>query len=139
MYHLTVAAGGGAGKVGTEYEQLISKLMEVTGDPGAPPTLSCTLLPTRLKWFSSGCERSCSPLCCSVGVLEAPTVATHQGAAQQAADVAAVRGPAPARCRPLPLVPHVHEPGHRLTANRLPRVARAEHPRSVSAAQRAAE
>ena len=34
MYHLTVAAGGGTGNVGTEYEQLISKLMEVTGDAG---------------------------------------------------------------------------------------------------------
>lgn len=33
LYHLTVAAGGGTGNVGTEYEQLIAKVMEVNGDP----------------------------------------------------------------------------------------------------------
>ncbi|KAK3597816.1 hypothetical protein CHS0354_029375 [Potamilus streckersoni] len=32
LYHLTVAAGGGTGNVGTDYEQLIAKLMEVDGD-----------------------------------------------------------------------------------------------------------
>ena len=33
LYHLTVAAGGGTGNVGTHYEQLIAKLMESGGDP----------------------------------------------------------------------------------------------------------
>ena len=32
MYHLTVAAGGGTGNVGTEYEQIIAKVMECNGD-----------------------------------------------------------------------------------------------------------
>ncbi|XP_069117939.1 pleckstrin homology domain-containing family H member 1-like isoform X2 [Argopecten irradians] len=32
LYHLTVAAGGGMGNVGTEYEQLIAKVIEVEGD-----------------------------------------------------------------------------------------------------------
>ncbi|KAJ8308071.1 hypothetical protein KUTeg_012945 [Tegillarca granosa] len=32
LYHLTVAAGGGMGNVGTEYEQLIAKVMEIDGD-----------------------------------------------------------------------------------------------------------
>lgn len=32
MYHLTVASGGGP-STGTQYEQLIHKLMEVDGDP----------------------------------------------------------------------------------------------------------
>lgn len=32
LYHLTVAAGGGTGNVGTQYEQLIAKLMQVEGD-----------------------------------------------------------------------------------------------------------
>ncbi|XP_061173057.1 pleckstrin homology domain-containing family H member 1-like isoform X2 [Saccostrea echinata] len=35
LYHLTVAAGGGTGNVGTEYEQLIAKVMEVNGDPNS--------------------------------------------------------------------------------------------------------
>lgn len=35
MYHLAVAAGsGGTFKVGTEYEQLIGKLLDADGDPG---------------------------------------------------------------------------------------------------------
>lgn len=35
MYHLTVAAGSSATfKVGTEYEQLIGKLLDAEGDPG---------------------------------------------------------------------------------------------------------
>lgn len=35
LYHLTVAAGNCASlKVGTEYEQLIGKLLDVDGDPG---------------------------------------------------------------------------------------------------------
>uniref|UniRef100_X2B6P0 PH domain-containing protein n=1 Tax=Capitella teleta TaxID=283909 RepID=X2B6P0_CAPTE len=33
LYHLTVASGGGHGKLGTETEQLISKLMDGDGDP----------------------------------------------------------------------------------------------------------
>ncbi|VDI62691.1 Hypothetical predicted protein [Mytilus galloprovincialis] len=32
LYHLTVAAGGGTGNVGTEYEQIISKVMECNAD-----------------------------------------------------------------------------------------------------------
>ncbi|CAE1254937.1 Uncharacterized protein CG43867,Pleckstrin homology domain-containing family H member 1,Pleckstrin homology domain-containing family H member 2 [Acanthosepion pharaonis] len=32
LYHLTVAAGGGTGNVGTEYEQLVAKVMEVGGN-----------------------------------------------------------------------------------------------------------
>ena len=32
MYQLTVASGGGTGNVGTNYEQLISKLMQADGD-----------------------------------------------------------------------------------------------------------
>jgi len=34
LYHLTVACGGGA-KVGTEYEQLVARLMSVEGDQSA--------------------------------------------------------------------------------------------------------
>lgn len=35
LYHLTVAAGSCATfKVGTEYEQLIGKLLDAEGDPG---------------------------------------------------------------------------------------------------------
>ncbi|XP_053395925.1 pleckstrin homology domain-containing family H member 1-like [Mercenaria mercenaria] len=33
LYHLTVAAGGGTGNVGTQFEQFIAKLMQVEGDP----------------------------------------------------------------------------------------------------------
>ncbi|MGH0187310.1 UNVERIFIED_CONTAM: hypothetical protein FKN15_024686 [Acipenser sinensis] len=37
LYHLTVAAGSSGGsKVGTEYEQLIGKLLDQEGDPGSP-------------------------------------------------------------------------------------------------------
>ncbi|XP_054987136.1 pleckstrin homology domain-containing family H member 1 [Sorex araneus] len=36
LYHLTVAAGGSCAKVGTTYEQLIGKLMDVEGDPDSP-------------------------------------------------------------------------------------------------------
>ncbi|XP_041353761.1 pleckstrin homology domain-containing family H member 2-like isoform X2 [Gigantopelta aegis] len=35
LYHLTIATGGGAGNVGTNYEQLVSKLMEANGDPNS--------------------------------------------------------------------------------------------------------
>lgn len=35
LYHLSVAAGSSATlKVGTEYEQLIGKLLDAEGDPG---------------------------------------------------------------------------------------------------------
>ena len=34
LYHLTVASGGGMGNIGTDYEQTISKLIDVGGDPG---------------------------------------------------------------------------------------------------------
>ncbi|XP_066281395.1 pleckstrin homology domain-containing family H member 1-like isoform X2 [Branchiostoma lanceolatum] len=35
LYHLTVAAGSGMGNIGTDYEQLIGRLMDVDGDPGS--------------------------------------------------------------------------------------------------------
>lgn len=39
LYHLTVAAGSSATfKVGTEYEQLIGKLLDAEGDPGEKST-----------------------------------------------------------------------------------------------------
>lgn len=37
LYQLTIVAGGGSHS-GTQYEQLIHKLMESDGDPGKPPT-----------------------------------------------------------------------------------------------------
>ncbi|GCB83345.1 hypothetical protein scyTo_0023758 [Scyliorhinus torazame] len=36
QYHLTVAAGSSHSKVGTEYEQLIGKLLDVDGEPNSP-------------------------------------------------------------------------------------------------------
>ena len=36
LYHLLVASGGGSSDTGTEYERLISKLMDVEGEPGSP-------------------------------------------------------------------------------------------------------
>lgn len=33
LYHLSVAAGSAAGKVGTEFEQLVGKLFQLDGDP----------------------------------------------------------------------------------------------------------
>lgn len=39
MYHLAVAAGSSATfKVGTEYEQLIGKLLDAEGGPGEKPS-----------------------------------------------------------------------------------------------------
>ncbi|XP_071963475.1 pleckstrin homology domain-containing family H member 1-like isoform X2 [Antedon mediterranea] len=35
LYHLTVASGSGLGNIGTEYERLIAKLMDVDGDPAS--------------------------------------------------------------------------------------------------------
>ncbi|XP_036402517.1 pleckstrin homology domain-containing family H member 2 [Megalops cyprinoides] len=35
LYHLSVAAGTTAGQVGTEFEQLVGKLLHVEGDPGS--------------------------------------------------------------------------------------------------------
>ncbi|CAH1790638.1 unnamed protein product [Owenia fusiformis] len=34
LYHLTVASGGGMGNIGTNHEQIISKLIDSGGDPG---------------------------------------------------------------------------------------------------------
>ena len=34
LYHITVAAGGGTGNVGTEFEQIISRLLEQEGETG---------------------------------------------------------------------------------------------------------
>nr|XP_014347011.1 PREDICTED: pleckstrin homology domain-containing family H member 1 [Latimeria chalumnae] len=36
LYHLTVAAGSSSSRVGTEYEQLIGKLMDIEGDLSSP-------------------------------------------------------------------------------------------------------
>ncbi|KAL4238975.1 Pleckstrin y domain-containing H member 2 [Mactra antiquata] len=61
LYHLTVSAGGGTGNVGTQYEQLIAKLMQVEGDTNSilwkypvllhskePVTSPLTTLPSKL-------------------------------------------------------------------------------------------
>ncbi|XP_057198599.1 pleckstrin homology domain-containing family H member 2-like isoform X2 [Triplophysa rosa] len=46
LYHLSVAAGTAVGQVGTEFEQLVAKLLNVDGDPGSHlwrhPTLCFT-------------------------------------------------------------------------------------------------
>ena len=39
-----MAAGGGTGNVGTEYEQLIAKVMELNGDPSKSFLRSCESL-----------------------------------------------------------------------------------------------
>lgn len=49
LYHLTVAAGGGTGNVGTEYEQLIAKVMEANGDPSKSARI-LALLQTKINW-----------------------------------------------------------------------------------------
>ncbi|KAL0964359.1 hypothetical protein UPYG_G00322800 [Umbra pygmaea] len=36
LYHLAVAAGTGMGKMGTEFEQLVGKLLQADGDPNSP-------------------------------------------------------------------------------------------------------
>ncbi|XP_048061581.1 LOW QUALITY PROTEIN: pleckstrin homology domain-containing family H member 2 [Megalobrama amblycephala] len=36
FYHLSVAAGTAVGQVGTEFEQLVGKLLNMQGDPGSP-------------------------------------------------------------------------------------------------------
>ncbi|KAJ1103873.1 hypothetical protein NDU88_001294 [Pleurodeles waltl] len=99
LYHLTVAAGSGSAKVGTMYEQLIGKLLDVDGDPGSPlwknPTLcyskdglqsSLTTLPSEalqteaLKLFKS----------CQLFInvpLEAPSIDYHVSLAQTALQV----------------------------------------------------
>jgi hypothetical protein len=41
MYHLTVVSGGGP-NAGTQYEQLVQKLMETDGDPSELVLLFCT-------------------------------------------------------------------------------------------------
>lgn len=40
-YHLSVAAGSAAGKVGTEFEQLVGKLFQLDGDPSECPSSVC--------------------------------------------------------------------------------------------------
>jgi hypothetical protein len=40
MYHLTVVSGGGP-NAGTQYEQLVQKLMETDGDPSKLLLLFC--------------------------------------------------------------------------------------------------
>lgn len=44
-----MAAGGGTGNVGTEYEQLIAKVMEANGDP-SKSALIHALLQTKINW-----------------------------------------------------------------------------------------
>lgn len=44
LYHLTVAAGGGTGAVGTDYEQFIAKLMHVNADPSEYSNMSTFIM-----------------------------------------------------------------------------------------------
>ncbi|KAG9344565.1 hypothetical protein JZ751_011236 [Albula glossodonta] len=44
LYHLSVAAGTTTGQVGTEFEQLVGKLLHVEGDPGMCPSLDEDLM-----------------------------------------------------------------------------------------------
>lgn len=43
LYHLTVVSGGGP-NAGTQYEQLVQKLMELDGDPSKHTVLCCSIL-----------------------------------------------------------------------------------------------
>ncbi|XP_060790145.1 pleckstrin homology domain-containing family H member 1 [Neoarius graeffei] len=100
LYHLTVAAGNCASlKVGTEYEQLIGKLLDVDGDPDSPlwkhevlcfskeglrsplTTLPSEALQTEaLKLFKS-CQLFINVL------VEAPSIDYHTSLAQSALQV----------------------------------------------------
>lgn len=48
-----MAAGGGTGNVGTEYEQLIAKVMEANGDP-SKSALIMALLQEKIKHKNLG-------------------------------------------------------------------------------------
>uniref|UniRef100_A0A8C7YM35 Pleckstrin homology domain containing, family H (with MyTH4 domain) member 1 n=1 Tax=Oryzias sinensis TaxID=183150 RepID=A0A8C7YM35_9TELE len=100
LYHLTVAAGCGANfRVGTEYEQLIGKLLDADGDPDSPLWTSdglsfskeglrspLTTLPSEalqteaLKLFKS-CQLFINVL------VESPSVDYHTSLAQNALQV----------------------------------------------------
>ncbi|KAG9336809.1 hypothetical protein JZ751_003157 [Albula glossodonta] len=100
LYHLTVAAGSSASlKVGTEYEQLIGKLLDVDGDPDSVLWKSATLcfskeglrsplttLPSEalqteaLKLFKS-CQLFINVL------VESPSIDYHMSLAQNALQV----------------------------------------------------
>uniref|UniRef100_A0A8C5AN99 Pleckstrin homology domain containing, family H (with MyTH4 domain) member 1 n=1 Tax=Gadus morhua TaxID=8049 RepID=A0A8C5AN99_GADMO len=100
LYHLTVAAGSGAGlKVGTEYEQVIGKLLDAEGDPDSvlwgsvalccsQEGLRCSLttLPSdalqteALKLFKS-CQLFINVL------VESPSIDYHTSLAQNALQV----------------------------------------------------
>ncbi|XP_078419187.1 pleckstrin homology domain-containing family H member 1 [Cetorhinus maximus] len=99
LYHLTVAAGSSRSKVGTEYEQLIGKLLDVDGEQNSPiwkhPVLCCskdgipnalTTLPSEalqteaLKLFKS-CQLFINVL------VEAPSIDYHVSLAQNALQV----------------------------------------------------
>ncbi|XP_072121133.1 pleckstrin homology domain-containing family H member 1 isoform X2 [Mobula birostris] len=99
LYHLTVAAGSSHSKVGTEYEQLIGRLLDVDGQSDSPiwkhPVLCCskdsilnalTTLPSNalqteaLKLFKS-CQLFINVL------VEAPSIDYHVSLAQSALQV----------------------------------------------------
>ncbi|XP_072425397.1 pleckstrin homology domain-containing family H member 1 isoform X2 [Chiloscyllium punctatum] len=99
LYHLTVAAGSSQSKVGTEYEQLIGKLLDIDGEPNSViwkhPVLCCskdgivnalTTLPSEalqteaLKLFKS-CQLFINVL------VEAPSIDYHVSLAQNALQV----------------------------------------------------
>ncbi|XP_069773279.1 pleckstrin homology domain-containing family H member 1 isoform X2 [Narcine bancroftii] len=99
LYHLTVAAGSNHSKVGTEYEQLIERLLDVDGQSNSPiwkhPVLCCskdgivsalTTLPSdalqteALKLFKS-CQLFINVL------VEVPSIDYHVSLAQNALQV----------------------------------------------------
>lgn len=53
LYHLTVVSGGGP-NAGTQYEQLVQKLMETDGDPSMIH-VKCKVLDFQIFSFSSDC------------------------------------------------------------------------------------
>ncbi|NXW59402.1 PKHH1 protein, partial [Eurystomus gularis] len=99
LYHLTVAAGSSNATVGTSYEQLIGKLLDVEGDPNSPlwkhPMLcyskdglqtSLTTLPSEaLQTEALKLFKSCQ-LFINIPV-EAPSIDYHVSLAQTALQV----------------------------------------------------
>ncbi|KAG5857923.1 hypothetical protein ANANG_G00024550 [Anguilla anguilla] len=86
LYHLTVAAGSSASlKVGTEYEQLIGKLLDVDGDPDSVLWKSAPLGPEALQVMSTVHQCACGVTFyrlphvpgpeCPAGVPDAPRAA----------------------------------------------------------------
>ncbi|XP_052769794.1 pleckstrin homology domain-containing family H member 1-like isoform X1 [Mya arenaria] len=94
LYHLTVAAGGGTGNVGTQYEQLIAKLMQVEGDPNCvywkhpvllhskePLTGPLTTLPSKhLQKQATHLFQEVHQFMCTV--IESPSLDVHVHLAQ---------------------------------------------------------